>query len=70
MKLPKSVTEGYEPGSFGFHEILDRISIIAEAFEMNVSEHPAAKHPDLQKRITKIEKELYKLYQIAGGLHV
>lgn len=69
-ELPKEVTEGFEPGSFGFHEMLDRTGLMAELFSGSIAEHPAAQHPKLAKRIERIEQQLFDLYQVAGGLHV
>ena len=69
-ELPKEVTEGFEPGSFGFHEMLDRTGLMAELFSGSIVEHPAAQHPKLAKRIERIEQQLFDLYQVAGGLHV
>ena len=45
------------------HELLDRTHLIAVTFEQFVSEHPAAAHPKLQKKISVIETRLYALYQ-------
>lgn len=58
----------YDPGSIGFHELVDRTLIAAEFFSDQVAEHPAASH--LQKRINKIEKQLFKLYREAATLGV
>ena len=69
-ELPKTVTEGYDPGSFGFHEIVDRSCLVAELFADSISEHPAAKHPKLAKKVERIEKALFDLYQTAACLHV
>ena len=66
----KQLMESYIPGSFGFHELVDRSCLIAEMFSENISEHPAAQHPELQKLVTRIEKDLFKLYQEAARLTV
>jgi hypothetical protein len=59
----------YDPGSFGFHELLDRTYTLAENFADHISQHPSATHPKLRKRIEKIESSLFKLYQKIGQLH-
>ena len=62
------VGASYDPGSLGFHELLDRACMVAEIFGDHISTHPAADHPKLRKTITKIEKELYDLYQKIANL--
>ena len=59
---------GYEPGGLGYHELVDRTLIAAEFFAEQVAEHPAARH--FQKRISEIEKQLFKLYREAATLGV
>lgn len=66
----KQITESYIPGSFGFHELVDRSCMIAEMFSESIAEHPAAQHPKLQQRIAQIGHDLYQLYQEAAGLTV
>ena len=48
------------------HEMLDRSLMLAEMFEEHIAQHPAAQHPELQELVTKIECELYDLYQKVG----
>jgi hypothetical protein len=60
----------FKPGSFGFHEMVDRSCMIAELFSREIAEHPAAKHPKLRKRIKRLEKGLFALYQQAATLHL
>ena len=59
----------YEPGSFGFHELVDRSCLIAELFSGDIANHPAAKHPRLKKRIKKLESMLFALYTKASLIH-
>jgi hypothetical protein len=66
MKKPKE----FIPGSFGFHELLDRTCLIAEQFSNYVAEHPSAKHRKLKKRIRHIERKLFALYGKIGSLHL
>ncbi len=66
-KLTRKQREtGYMPGSFGWHEIVERSLVSAENFTSNVSEHPAANHPALRIRINRIERDLHELYRIAA----
>jgi hypothetical protein len=49
------------------HELLDRTHVIADMFERHVVEHDAAQHPEVKERISRVEQELFGLYnQIAG----
>ncbi len=66
----KQLYESYLPGSFGFHELVDRACLIAELFSDNIAQHPAAKHPKLRKQIAQIENDLFDLYRDARELHV
>jgi hypothetical protein len=67
-KQVKEILTSFKPGSFGFHEMVDRSCLMAEIFSEQISQHPAAKHPALQERITKIETDLFDLYQAAATL--
>ncbi len=67
-KRAKDILTSYKPGSFGWHEMVDRSCLLAETFSEAISQHPAAKHPALQERITKIEEELFELYRVAGTM--
>ena len=58
----------FAPGSFGFHELLDRSCLLADLFAREIAEHPAAKHPKLAKRIQHLGAGLYDLYQMIGNL--
>jgi len=59
----------FAPGTFGFHEMMDRSCLIADLFSREIACHPAANHPKLAKRIKRLESELFRLYQEAGGLN-
>ena len=63
----KQIHEGWKPGSFGFHELLDRLYLFADGFSQSVADHPAANHPKLRKKIKKVERLLFDLYQEAGN---
>jgi hypothetical protein len=65
----KKINESFGPGSFGFHELLDRAYMIAQQFSEYVAEHESANHPKLREKINEIESELFDLYQRIGDLH-
>ena len=69
-KKPTALSPVYAPGSFGFHELLDRSWLVAELFSREVAMHPAASHPKLAKRIKRVEDELYDLYGKIGAMHL
>lgn len=60
----------FKPGSFGFHEMVDRSCLVAELFSREIAGHPAADHPKLRTRIKRLEEGLFELYRMAGTLHL
>lgn len=66
---PTKPSDSFEPGSYGFHEMVDRSCLIAELFSYEIGGHPAAKHPKLKRRIKRLEEGLFRLYQEASTLH-
>jgi hypothetical protein len=70
QKTLPSIPADFQPGSFGFHELLDRTCLVAEHFAENIASHPSAMHPKLAATITRLEKGLFDLYQKIGNLHV
>jgi hypothetical protein len=66
--MPSKLSPDFVPGTFGFHEMVDRAYLIAELFSREIACHPAANHPKLAKRIERLDKGLFQLYQEAGGL--
>jgi hypothetical protein len=66
---PTKPNDSFEPGSYGFHEMVDRSCLIADLFSREIGEHPAAKHAKLRKRVTRIEEQLFELYQVAATMH-
>lgn len=60
----------FKPGSFGFHEMVDRSCLVAELFSREIAEHPAANHPKLRTRIKHLENGLFELYRVAAILHI
>jgi len=66
MKTATKLSSDFQPGTFGFHEMVDRLCLAAEHFDENIACHPAANHPALAGRIKVIEQKLWRLYQIAA----
>jgi hypothetical protein len=50
------------------HELLDRSYLVAELFNQEIAQHPAAEHPKLAEHIERVEASLYELYQKIGSL--
>ena len=65
---PTKADDSFEPGSYGWHEMVHTSCVVAELFSREIGEHPAAKHPKLRKRITRIEQQLFELYNVAATL--
>lgn len=60
----------FHPGSFGFHELLDRSLLAAEFFSENVAKHPSTKYPGLSKKAKKLESALFDFYQCVAECHL
>ena len=58
----------FKPGSFGFHELLDRSLLASEFFNQNVSRHQAANHVRLREEVFAISRKLYAFYQLVGDV--
>ena len=67
-KRPTKADDSFEPGSYGWHEMVHTSCMVAELFSRAIGEHQAAKHPKLKKRIKRIEYELFELYRVAATL--
>jgi hypothetical protein len=63
------IKHGFEPGTFGWHEMVDRSCLIAELFSENIAQHPAAKHPKLRKLVKRLEDGLFRLYNVSATMH-
>lgn len=60
-----------EVGVGHYYEMMDRLSVIADHIHYSVAEHPVSqKHNKIEEGIEKLLLDVYKLYQIAGGLHM
>ena len=66
--LSPAAESGFEPGSFGFHELLDRSCLVAEMFSEHVAQHPASQHPAVKDKICALEQALFDLYNTIGGI--
>ena len=67
--------EGWEqqnqPGSFGCHELLDRVSLIGDLVESQVLQHPAcALKEEWYLLANQATEALRELYQRIGSEHV
>lgn len=64
---PQPATQ-WQPGTLGWHELVDRSCLIAELFSERIAQHPAAEHPALKRHIKALEDGLFELYQVAATL--
>lgn len=63
--------EQYKPGSFGCHELLDRVSLTADTVERYVLSHPACvQNQDWFALAEQAVAILRDLYQRVGAVHL
>ena len=63
--------EHWKPGTFGHHELLDRVRLVADLGWKKVEEHPTARHDtELSRRTEEIGSLMEQLYQYVGGLDI
>jgi hypothetical protein len=63
--------EGYRPGSFGCHELLDRAALVAALAERQLLSHPACiQDPDWYALAEQAVTALEELYQRIGEKHL
>lgn len=63
--------EHWKPGTFGHHELLDRVRLVADLWWKKVEEHPTARHDtELSRRTDEIGSLMEDLYQYVGGLDI
>ena len=63
--------EQYKPGSFGCHELLDRVSLTADTVERHVLSHPACvQNQDWFALAEQAVVILRDLYQRVGAAHL
>ena len=61
----------YEFGSFGCHELLDRLHLVSQILQEYVLEHPACVlQPAWFVSASKAASILCDLYQVVGGEHL
>ncbi|MFQ5732874.1 MAG: hypothetical protein ACE5KM_13085 [Planctomycetaceae bacterium] len=59
---------GFEPGTHGGHELLDRVSIVMELLESRVVDHPAClRDPAWYQQAEQAAELLRELYQQIGA---
>jgi hypothetical protein len=57
-------SDDFQPGSFGFHELVDRLLLVFELFDREIAQHPAADY--FSADIDEIGDKLYSLYNKAA----
>ena len=63
--------DGYKPGSFGCHELLDRTALAADLVEHYVLSHPAcAQDEEWYELADRAVSALRELYQRVGAAHL
>jgi hypothetical protein len=61
----------YAPGTFGCHELLDRVHLISSMFQQHVWEHPAClQNPEWYRLADAAVEAMEKLYQEIGAAHL
>jgi hypothetical protein len=61
----------YEPGTFGYHEALHTLSVLAEALDRHVLQHPALEaDQDAYKAVGRIVARLYCVYVEMADRHI
>ena len=61
----------YGPGSFGCHELLDRVNLLGDLVEGQVLEHPScALDPEWHQLAVRAVEALRELYQRIGAEHL
>ena len=57
----------FGPGSFGYHELLDRAYLIQSNWETFIAEHPATLlDPERYRRAQEIATAMAEFYQLVG----
>lgn len=61
----------YQPGSFGCHELLDRLALVSEVIETHIMEHPACvQNADWHALASRLAAKLGDLYQNVAAKHL
>lgn len=63
--------DAYRPGTFGCHELMDRVHLICSMFQQHVLEHPACTQNSEWYRLADAAVEAMEaLYQEVGASHL
>jgi hypothetical protein len=63
--------ERYKPGSFGCHELLDRVALLGDLVEQQVLDHPACvQNREWFALAEQAAVVLRELYQQVGAMHL
>jgi hypothetical protein len=63
--------DGYRPGTFGCHELLDRTALLAELLERQLMTHPACvANAEWYRLAGQAAAALHELYQRVGAAHL
>jgi hypothetical protein len=63
--------QGHEPGTYGCHELLDRLALVANNLDDWVVSHPAClMNPDWYASAASALDTLWDLYQRVGDAHL
>jgi hypothetical protein len=63
--------EGYKPGTFGCHELLDRVSLLTNTLDDVLLTHPAlVQNPAWYALAGQAASTLHELYQRVGAEHL
>jgi len=64
----ETLEERFGPGSFGYHELLDRASILMNNWDVYIAQHPATLlDADRYKRAHEVLNAMYAFYQLVGA---
>ncbi len=63
--------DGYKPGSFGCHELLDRTAMFADLIDQTIQRHPSCvANPEWFFKAEQAAAALRELYQQIGAEHL
>jgi hypothetical protein len=68
---PAEYLTQFAPGTFGCHELLDRLLVVGDTVEEHVLDHPAClANPEWYGLANQAVKALRELYQRVGAAHL
>ncbi len=63
----ESLETRFGPGSFGYHELLDRASILVDNWDSFIASHPSTLlDPDRYRKAREIAQAMADFYQLVG----